>query len=45
MRKGSAVRVGDDAYLISTKFTSSKPQLTDAQLMKVAETIVGRLPE
>jgi hypothetical protein len=39
------VKVGDDAYLISTKFAWSKPQLTDAQLMEVAQTIVGRLPQ
>ena len=45
MQKGIAVKVGDDAYLISTKFAWSKPQLTDAQLMKVAQTIVGRLPQ
>jgi hypothetical protein len=45
MQKGIAVKVGDDAYLISTKFAWSKPQLTDAQLMEVAQTIVGRLPQ
>jgi hypothetical protein len=45
MQKGIAVKVGDDAYLISTKFTWDKPQLTDAQLMEVARTIVGRLPQ
>jgi len=45
MQKGIALKVGDDAYLISTKFAWSKPQLTDAQLMKVAKTMVGRLPQ
>jgi hypothetical protein len=45
MQKGIAVKVGDNAYLISTKFAWDKPQLTDAQLMKVAQTIVGRLQQ
>jgi hypothetical protein len=43
MQKGIAVKVGNDAYLISTKFLWEKPQLSDAQLQEVAKTIVGRL--
>lgn len=43
MQKGIAVKVGSDAYLISTKFLSEKPQLTDAQLQEVAKTMVDRL--
>jgi hypothetical protein len=45
MQKGIAVKVGDDAYLISTKVLWEKPQLTDAQLEEVARTIVGRLQQ
>ena len=45
MQKGIAVKVGGDAYMISTKFLGGKPQLTDDQLMEVARTIVGRLPQ
>ena len=43
MQKGIAVKVGDSAYLISTKFLWEKPQLTDDQLMEVTKTVVGRL--
>ena len=45
MQKGIAVKVGDNAYLISTKFLWDKPQLTDAQLEEVARTIVERLQQ
>ena len=43
MQRGIAVLVGDTTYLISTSCLWAKPQLTDDQLMEVAETIVGRL--
>ena len=38
-----AVKVGDNAYLISTKYLWDKPQVSDAQLQEVAKTIVDRL--
>jgi hypothetical protein len=45
MQKGIAVKAGADAYLISTKFLSEKPQVSDAQLLEVARTMIGRLPQ
>jgi hypothetical protein len=45
MQKGIAVKVGDNAYLISTGFLWERPQLTDAQLEQVARTMVERLPQ
>ncbi len=45
MQKGIAVKVGDNAYLISTGFLWEKPQLSDAQLEEVARTIVERLQQ
>jgi hypothetical protein len=45
MQRGIAVKVGDNAYLISTKFLWEKPQLTDAQLEEAARTIVERLEQ
>jgi len=45
MQKGIAVKVGGDAYLISTKFLAAKPQVTDAQLEEVAKTLVERLQQ
>ena len=45
MQKGIAVKVGDSAYLISTRFLWEKPQLSDAQLEEVARTIVERLQQ
>ena len=45
MQKGIAVKVGDSAYLVSTKFLWEKPQLTDAQLEEVVRTMVERLPQ
>jgi len=41
--RGIAVLAGDTTYIISTNFRWEKPQVTDAQLMEVAQTIVGRL--
>ncbi len=43
MQKGIAVKIGDDAFLVSTKYLWEKPQLTDDQLEEVVGTIVGRL--
>ena len=45
MQKGIAVKVGDNAYLVSTRFLWEKPQLTDAQLEEVARTMVERLQQ
>ena len=41
--RGIAVLVGETTYIVSTNFRYEKPQVTDAQLMEVAQTIVGRL--
>ena len=41
--RGVAVLVGDTTYIVSTNFRWEKPQVTDAQLMEAAQTIVGRL--
>jgi hypothetical protein len=41
--RGIAVLAGDTTYIVSTGFRYEKPQLTDDQLMEVAQTIVGRL--
>jgi hypothetical protein len=43
MHRGVAVLVGDTTYIISTSYRWDKPQMTDAQLMEVAKTVVGRL--
>jgi hypothetical protein len=43
MDRGIAILAGDATYIISTQFRGEKPQLSDAQLMEVAKTIVGRL--
>ena len=43
MHRGVPVLVDDTTYIISTSFRWGKPQLTDEQLMDIAQTVVGRL--
>ena len=43
MERGIAVDVGGTTYVVSSRMAYGKPQLTDAQLMQAAKTVVGRL--
>jgi hypothetical protein len=43
VQRGLAVLVGDSTYMVSTRLAWDKPQMTDDQMLEMAETIVGRL--
>jgi hypothetical protein len=43
MQRGIAVLAGDSTYEVIAGYAWNKPQVTDAQLMEVAKTVVGRL--
>ena len=43
MQRGIAVLAGDSTYEVIAGYAWNKPQVTDAQLLEVAKTVVGRL--
>ena len=43
VQRGLAVLVGDTTYEIMTTLAYGKPQMTDDQMLEIAESIVGRL--
>ena len=43
VQRGIAVLVGDSTYIVCTRLAWDKPEMTDAQMLEIARTIVGRL--
>ena len=43
MERGIAIDVGGTTYVVSSRMAYGKPQLTDAQLMQAAKTVVSRI--
>lgn len=43
MERDIAIDVGGTTYVVSSRIANGKPELTDAQLMQAAKTVVSRL--
>ena len=43
IQRGIAVLAGDSTYEVIAGYAWNKPQVTDAQLLEVAKTVVSRL--